>query len=461
MTVEPPPAAKNAASFHWALAAALCAALAAMIHFSPSASSGDPRLAAAYARAGDTFVRLSYLAAYASETNPLRQRFLEFAAGYYSLAADSSPASYPYGLSLALALNATGNRKEAAAALSRTIRRAPARERGRLRPLLLYLTTDHPHREWVGDAERLLGHRYAPGPAFLAEAYQRIGEPDLAEAQRRLMEREGMSILPTLLWVLGIWAAALACGMIGLAWAAVAVWRHGWGALTRGEDPGGPLWAWHVLLEALAIVVLLQVILAVLSFRFLPSSAWGRLTALAAITILSASGALAWVKIRPPRGTPFGWSLHRPWRQAAAGLAAAGAAVVPTLLIGRAAGAALGRPPLDEQSAAMVVSVLHGAPLPAIALLVCGVVPALEETVFRGVVFRGLAARSSFWPAAVVSALLFALLHMSPSDAVPLFLLGLLFAWLYHRHHSLFAPAVAHGVYNALNLVLLVLVYGT
>jgi len=216
-----------------------------------------------------------------------------------------------------------------------------------------------------------------------------------------------------------------------------------------------------VLLEALAISIGLQFSLAILMGFLLPPSPSAYTLTMAAVTILSGVGALAWVRLRPPRGAAFGWSSRGLWRQAAVGAAAAGIAIVPTLLIERAVGSLLGRSSLDNPGVEMAVTILQGAPLVVTVGLICVVVPVLEETLFRGVIFRGLAARSGFWPAAVVSALIFSLLHMSAAAAFPLFLLGLLFAWLCHRYQSLVAPAAAHGVYNALNLAILVFVHGT
>jgi uncharacterized protein len=64
-------------------------------------------------------------------------------------------------------------------------------------------------------------------------------------------------------------------------------------------------------------------------------------------------------------------------------------------------------------------SVLRDQPLPALlvfAVLAVAVAPVLEELLFRGLVLRGLMMRIGFWPAAVVSSVLFGLFHAQGPD---------------------------------------------
>jgi membrane protease YdiL (CAAX protease family) len=90
------------------------------------------------------------------------------------------------------------------------------------------------------------------------------------------------------------------------------------------------------------------------------------------------------------------------------------------------------------------------------------VAPPLEELGFRGVVLRGLMRRTTFWPAAAGSAVLFGVLHSlgaSSLAAVPLLVLatalfGLLQCVLVRRTGRL-GPAI--GVHAATNLLVLVL----
>ena len=78
--------------------------------------------------------------------------------------------------------------------------------------------------------------------------------------------------------------------------------------------------------------------------------------------------------------------------------------------------------------------------------------PFLEELFFRGFVFAGLHQRYSLRTAAIVSAALFALIHLQWLLFVPLFVLGYLLADLYERSDSLWPPIVMHSMINTLAL---------
>ena len=81
--------------------------------------------------------------------------------------------------------------------------------------------------------------------------------------------------------------------------------------------------------------------------------------------------------------------------------------------------------------------------------------PLSEELFFRGYVFSGLL-RWGFWPAAALSALLFALVHFDPGSLLPFFGIGVLMAWLYWRRGSLWDAIVFHLLFNALSFSILV-----
>lgn len=89
----------------------------------------------------------------------------------------------------------------------------------------------------------------------------------------------------------------------------------------------------------------------------------------------------------------------------------------------------------------------------ALALVVA---PVCEELVFRVGIFRFLRTRAPRWVAFGVSAGLFALLHGNWMSALPLFILGLVFAVSYERTGRMAVPMLAHALFN-LNTLLLVL----
>jgi len=82
-------------------------------------------------------------------------------------------------------------------------------------------------------------------------------------------------------------------------------------------------------------------------------------------------------------------------------------------------------------------------------------VPIAEELLFRGLLLR-LAARTwGAWPAIVVTALAFGLLHLEPWHLFGLVGLGLLLGWLYAATGSLTTCVLAHATHNAVSLTLL------
>lgn len=96
-------------------------------------------------------------------------------------------------------------------------------------------------------------------------------------------------------------------------------------------------------------------------------------------------------------------------------------------------------------------------------LLSLGVVilaPLLEELLFRGIVFRGLAKRLPLYLAMALSGFVFALVHTNAGSFLALWYLGVSFAWLYARTRTILAPIALHAIFNLANLVLVFLFPG-
>ncbi|MBQ7811051.1 MAG: CPBP family intramembrane metalloprotease [Bacteroidales bacterium] len=79
--------------------------------------------------------------------------------------------------------------------------------------------------------------------------------------------------------------------------------------------------------------------------------------------------------------------------------------------------------------------------------------PIFEEWLCRGVVLRGLLTKMRPGWAIIVSALFFAVLHMNPWQALPAFLLGLLFGYVYYRTGSLKLTMLMHFTNNTMALI--------
>ena len=90
-------------------------------------------------------------------------------------------------------------------------------------------------------------------------------------------------------------------------------------------------------------------------------------------------------------------------------------------------------------------------------LLIVGLAALSEEMFFRGFVFSGLRSRMSVWPAAVISGLVFGLVHAPTgiTTVIPLAVFGVALAWLYDRTGSLWPSVTAHAINNGLALAIL------
>lgn len=93
-------------------------------------------------------------------------------------------------------------------------------------------------------------------------------------------------------------------------------------------------------------------------------------------------------------------------------------------------------------------------------LMVCVFAPVFEEWLFRGEILRGLLNHrrkdgskgiNPGW-AISISAALFAFIHLNPWQAIPAFLLGLLFGWVYYKTGSLSLTMLMHSFNNGIAL---------
>ena len=81
--------------------------------------------------------------------------------------------------------------------------------------------------------------------------------------------------------------------------------------------------------------------------------------------------------------------------------------------------------------------------------------PLAEEIVFRGAILRSLLCwKSNPWVGIVISAILFAVIHMNPAQMPHAFLIGLLLGWMYWRTDSIVPGVVYHWVNNTVAYIL-------
>lgn len=95
----------------------------------------------------------------------------------------------------------------------------------------------------------------------------------------------------------------------------------------------------------------------------------------------------------------------------------------------------------------------------AFTFLVMAIVPAVvEELFFRGVVFRLVYKQNGkLLLSAIVSAIVFALMHGSPYNYLSIFLAGLMLCYIYYLTGSLWCNIAAHLFYNGIQVYLIYL----
>jgi len=98
-----------------------------------------------------------------------------------------------------------------------------------------------------------------------------------------------------------------------------------------------------------------------------------------------------------------------------------------------------------------------GVSLAMFAALAVLVAPIAEETFLRGFILGGIGKRFGYGWGAVVSALLFSLAHMQPGALLPIFIFGLLLAWLYIRTGSIWPCIFTHLAYNSIALLFVII----
>jgi membrane protease YdiL (CAAX protease family) len=81
-----------------------------------------------------------------------------------------------------------------------------------------------------------------------------------------------------------------------------------------------------------------------------------------------------------------------------------------------------------------------------------GIAPLVEEIFFRGFIYTGMREKYGWIAAALISSALFAGVHLQPISMPPIFLMGLIFAYLYERTRSIWPAVIMHFATNALSL---------
>lgn len=111
-------------------------------------------------------------------------------------------------------------------------------------------------------------------------------------------------------------------------------------------------------------------------------------------------------------------------------------------------------PPMPESLEKVFETLLSDSPLWVTLVSVSVFAPIFEEWLCRGMVMRGLLRKMHPAWAIAISALFFALIHLNPWQAIPAFIFGVLFGYVYYMTGSLKLTMLMHCVNNTMAALL-------
>lgn len=101
---------------------------------------------------------------------------------------------------------------------------------------------------------------------------------------------------------------------------------------------------------------------------------------------------------------------------------------------------------LGSENTAILSDIARLSPIMLIPMVLFA--PFLEEMVFRRVLFGSIYQKTNFWIAAIISGLIFAVVHNELEHLLMYLMPALVFSYLYYRTKRLLAPMIAHFLMN-------------
>jgi membrane protease YdiL (CAAX protease family) len=167
---------------------------------------------------------------------------------------------------------------------------------------------------------------------------------------------------------------------------------------------------------------------------------------------------LLWVRVVHQTRIGAVGSPRRPVRDVATGVVVGGAltgvALVAGFVVVTVYTALTGHAPHQPDQ---IPTYVRGAALALSGVAVVLGAPFGEELLFRGFLYNALRRRWAVWPSALVSGILFALLHGAPVLILAIFPVGVGLALVYERRQSILASMAAHATFNLIGFITIVL----
>lgn len=418
------------------------------------------RWAELYRRSGDSIVRLHYLVETWGVTRGRFRGLLPLARSNYARSRRVNPNDPRSQVSLALLSYQAGEESAARLLLSTAAtQQSDGPEREAVVATLAIALSETPSLGAISRARAfLLG--LSPGRLFLADAYDRAGRPELAAREREALVRWAEAAMPVWLAMVGGCGLLLLIGMAGtLVWIGREAARRLRGTRrAASEAPPRAPWDMREAVEALILLLFLGLAASTVIALFLPAAGGEALLALP--VVVGGVGAIGWVAVASPGRLRLGWRRDHWRRDVWSGLVVAGIVVVPVLLLEEALQGVMQDRPYGHPLIPVFSGATGWSGKVSLAVLACAIIPAVEESVFRGILYRALRRHWSVAGSALASAVVFAVAHGSAPALLPVAILGVLCAYLYETSGSLIAPTVAHGAFNAFNLAIVFALVG-
>jgi membrane protease YdiL (CAAX protease family) len=440
--------------------AAVSILVVALGELAPVRESHGTLRAKLYGRGGDTYMGMYYLTHARGWKEEDTRIFLEKAQDYYLLSLQADPSEMRIQVSLALLLDASGRQQEARQVISQLLTQELPRDLRRdLTSVFAIIVSTRTRHKQVDIAYDLLAGT-GPGRMTLARAYDGMGEEALAQAEWDDAEAESQPLLRSVAVMIAICGAMVLVGLLGILWIIARRLRGPHAIPESREPPERAAWTTREALEALIIWIFSGLVCGFVFAVMAPGDEEPGIMALIMPHVLGGLLASAWVRVSAGRGAILGWRGRRALQAVASGIAAAGLCALPVLWVYQFLQELLGEGLADAPLLPLIVAGRSWEWKVFVLAALCGVVPAIEETLFRSVLFGALRRQWACLPAAAVSAAVFAVAHMHFAGLATYFMLGLLFAYLYERSGSLIAPWAAHGAFNGFNLAILLTLFG-
>ncbi|MBS3681255.1 CPBP family intramembrane metalloprotease [Ornithinibacillus massiliensis] len=91
--------------------------------------------------------------------------------------------------------------------------------------------------------------------------------------------------------------------------------------------------------------------------------------------------------------------------------------------------------------------------VPLFAIVPAIIAPILEEVIFRKIIFASLYKRTNFFIAALISALIFGIIHGEPEHILIYASMGFVFAFLYVKTKKIIVPIIVHMTLNSISVI--------